>query len=131
MSGKKCIEIGIFNNEYMVFVSWYDWKKDRPALIKLFKTLGIDKTPPEAGSARAWTFFRKGLPVILLPSFPKTPALIGGLAHEATHAISHIFDYMSEKNTDHETFAASVGAVVRVTLESEQTNKFVERREVK
>ena len=58
-------------------------------------------------------------PIIVMPKFPKTPKEIGLLAHEACHAIDHIFNHIEEKVKD-EAYAHLVGAVVERTLKYEK-----------
>ena len=67
---------------------------------------------------RGRTFYHKGCyPIIALPKKPKTPEQIGTLAHEAVHAVEHIFNSIQEESRD-EVFAHSIGAVVREVLKS-------------
>lgn len=54
-------------------------------------------------------------PVIALPRKPKTAEEFGTLAHEAVHAVNHVFDHIHEYSRD-EVFAHSVGAIVREAL---------------
>ena len=61
-------------------------------------------------------------PIIVMQRYPKTPKEIGLLAHEACHAIDHIFHHIEEKVKD-EAFAHLVGAVVERTLRYEKANK--------
>jgi hypothetical protein len=116
----KPIEIPILNNEYKVIVCFGD-KKDIKKVLKDWK---YEKEFPE------WNFVgekmnKRGLcfyeerchPVIALPKFPKTPEEIGTLSHEAFHAINDIFNKINEDIRD-EVFAISIGAVVRIVLES-------------
>lgn len=59
----------------------------------------------------------KNKPLIILPGAPRSALEIGTLAHEAVHAVNHIFEWL-EQPTDGEIFAYSVGAVVRETLKA-------------
>ena len=117
---KKHIEIPIFNIEYKVVVCWYDWATERDELQEIFDLCKCPYKPPKPGSGRSWTAFSPSVPIICLQEFPKDAVGMAALAHEAAHAVSWIFEKMDEENTNHESFAHSIGAVVRVTLESEQ-----------
>lgn len=54
-------------------------------------------------------------PLIIVMS-AKTPLGVGILAHEATHAVKAIFDYIGETST-YEVYAHSVEAIVRKVME--------------
>lgn len=65
-------------------------------------------------------YFRTGyVPIIWLPRYPETSREYGTLAHEAIHAVNHLFDWAAtplSKDTE-ETFAHAVGHVVNNILE--------------
>lgn len=111
---KKYIVIPIFNDEYKVIVCWGNLR-----LIKrLMRDWGFDvlAEQKDLDSRRGVTFYAKEChPLIALPAYPKSPAEIGTLAHEATHAVTNIFEKLDERTYD-EAFAHSVGAVVRTVL---------------
>lgn len=113
---KSYIEIPILNNEYKVIVCFGDevlvckvlarWHHNlKDVEEKLLGNRGICLLNPECH------------PVIALPSIPKTAEQIGTLAHEACHAVEHIFTYLGQP-LNGELFAHSVGAVVRESLSS-------------
>lgn len=108
------IVIPILNNEYKVIVLIGDNKyASRVAKLWNYKeAIGLEDCQ------RGACFSKSNVhPIIVLRKFPKTPEEIGTLAHEAVHAITAIWFNIDEKTTDSETFAHSVGAVVRHTLE--------------
>jgi hypothetical protein len=113
----KQIQVPILNNEYSVIVCW-----GKPATVE--KVLKQWKhTKKSQGWAvdcfddsRGLCFTSNGAhPVIALPRLPRTNEEIGTLAHEATHAVEHIFSHIKQP-LGGEIFAHSVGAVVRETL---------------
>ena len=115
---KNTIEVPIFNDEYKVIVCWGDVKTVR-RVMKLYQY----PFPADNGhfnNLRGATFYASEChPIIALPGFPKTATEIGTLAHEATHAILHIFEAVAERQHD-EVFAHSIGAVVRTVLSSKK-----------
>lgn len=116
MKNKKEIEIKILNNEYKVIVCWGDSKY----IGKVVNSWGHGRSDvsKELEQRRGACFYAKDChPIIALPKKPKTPEQIGTLAHEATHAITNIFEKI-EEDTSNEIFAHSVGAVVREVLKS-------------
>lgn len=116
----KSIIIPIINNEYKVVVCF----GDKNYLKKVLREWHYEKEFPAwnfIGSKldrRGLCFYEKGChPVVYMPKFPKTPEEIGTLAHESFHAINDIFDKLEETSHD-EVFANSIGAVVRIVLQS-------------
>jgi len=110
----KEIVVPILNDEYKVIVCWGDSKH----IEKVLKSWEHkpDNTTSSLIDKRGACFYSKDChPVIALPRKPKTPEEIGTLAHEATHAVSNIFEKLDERNYD-EVFAHSVGAIVRKVL---------------
>lgn len=61
-------------------------------------------------------------PVIAMPQIPKKPSEIGTLAHEAIHAIGHIFR-MIEQDSAEEVYAHSVAAIIRKVLNDTNHDK--------
>ena len=109
----KEIVIPILNNEYKVIVVLGNEK----FLKRAAKRWYYPDFPIPLGDRRGSCYNRFDRhPIIHLPKMPKTPAEIGTLAHEATHAINHIFDKLDEVNRDTEVFAHSIGAIVRGVL---------------
>ncbi len=114
-SKNKEIIIPILNTTYKVVVCWGDKK--------FIDKIGTDWHYPKGDiniklleGKLGFTCNRSNChPIIVLPEAPKTPTQIGALAHEATHAILHIFDKINEKNIN-EIFASSVEAIVREAL---------------
>lgn len=112
----KEIIIPIINNEYKVIVCWGNSKQ----IEKVLNDWGHkrDDTRSQLTDRRGICFYAKDChPIIALPHRPKTPAEIGTLAHEASHAVMNIFEKLGEESSD-EVFAHSVGAVVRETLKT-------------
>ena len=106
------IEIPILNKEYKVIVVFGGKKK----VAECLKKYGYALTDTTYHENRGYLYYNTDChPVIALPRRPKTPEEIGTLAHEAVHAVSHIFDYIHEHSRD-EVFAHSVGAIVRESL---------------
>lgn len=111
----KAITIPILNNEYKVVVCWGDNKFIDKQLSLHYHKLTIEETN-FMNSCRAITCYEdRCYPVIVLHNRPRTAEEIGTLAHEATHAVKYIFDYIKELNID-EVFAHSVGSIVREVL---------------
>ena len=111
----KRIVIPVFNSEYKVIVVWGNEK----LLQKTAKDYQYPDDIPYTldTSNRGCCFNRHEChPIIYLPKRPQTSEEIGTLAHEAVHAVNHIFDKISEPIRDTEVFAHSVGAVVRKVL---------------
>lgn len=70
--------------------------------------------------ARGRTFYRTGyVPIIWIPRRPKTSRELATLAHEAIHAVSHLFDWagMYINHETEEVLAHSVAHVVNRVLE--------------
>lgn len=70
--------------------------------------------------ARGKCYFATGyVPIIWLPRKPETPREYATLAHEAIHAVSHMFDWANTPFTrdTEETFGHSVAHVVNNVLE--------------
>jgi hypothetical protein len=110
---QKEIVIPILNSEYKVIVCWGDEK----FLKKVMKSWYYPDFPIPLGERRGSTYHRSDChPVIYLPRKPKTKEEIGTLAHEAVHAVNHIFDMIEDDNRSTEVFAHSVGAVVKGAL---------------
>lgn len=65
-------------------------------------------------------FLREGyVPIIWLPRYPKTPREIATLAHEAIHAVNHMFRWCSTQlsGDTEEVFAHAVSHVVNNILD--------------
>jgi hypothetical protein len=111
----KEILIPILNTTYSVIVCWGDNKFVNKIGKKWQYPDGTIKVNEEMLGS---TYYKCDChPIITFKRKPKTPVEIGALAHEATHAILHIFDYIKEENLD-EVFASSIEAVVRETLKT-------------
>lgn len=117
MKNKKqgFVKIPILNNEYSVLACWgdikyiekfvKDWHGERSDILKCME------------KARGACFCKNdGHPIIAFHHFPRTAEDIGTLAHEATHAITDIFNKIDETVWD-EVFCHSIGAVVRTVLQ--------------
>lgn len=109
----KEIVIPILNDEYKVIFTWGNAEQIKKVLESYghqeWATIGMEND-------RGRCFYTSGShPVIAMPGKPKTPTEIGTLAHEATHAVEYLFDYISEKPGG-EIFAHSIGAIVRRCL---------------
>jgi hypothetical protein len=115
----KYISVPILNDDYyVIFVSGK--RKHVQKVLKKFEYPDHDdaEVTGRIDGNRGTTFTRDGChPVIAMPSFPKEHDEIATLAHEAVHGVAHIFDQIGER-LDGEAFAHSVGAVVRIVLES-------------
>lgn len=114
----KEIRIPILNEEYKVIVVFGGAGEIGKVLKAYHYPEGLTHYDLEDMliDMRGRTFYnKKCYPVIALPKKPKTPEQIGTLAHEAVHAVEHIFESMHEESRD-EVFAHSVGAVVREVL---------------
>jgi len=117
MSKNKEIIVPIFNNEWKVVIAWGSHK----FLKKMLKGWGYPKD--SVNTIKQEMDGRRGVcyissqchPLIFLPKKPKTPQQYGTLAHEAVHAVEHIFNKIKQPLGD-EVFAHAVGAVVRETL---------------
>ena len=108
----KIILIPIFNNDHMVRVCWGDEK----FLAKIAKDYGLEKVEPTESGGRTY-YFEKKHPLIVLAEVPKTDSMIGILAHEATHAMNDIYEYIEEENwASCHIYSISVGIIVRETL---------------
>lgn len=110
----RTVTIPIFNYEYKVVVCWGDSRY----IERILKREGMQNvgTASALSGLRGATFFAdKCNPVIAIPRHPETPTEMGTLAHEACHAVEHIFNQIGQKLGD-EVFAHAVGAVVRHTL---------------
>jgi hypothetical protein len=111
----KTIQVSILNNEYKVIVCFGN-PKQISKVLKAWGHIGGDTTG--SVNRRGACYHTENChPLIAMPRFPKTPTEIGTLAHEATHAVHHIFKMIEEKYTDTEIFAHSVGAIVRKVLQ--------------
>ena len=111
---KHELKIPILNNEYSVIVCWGSVQTIKK-IVKAYYKDGADMVGGLENN-RGICYYKYGYhPIIALPCFPKTGEQIGTLAHEAVHAVNHIFEAIQEPNRD-ELFAHSVGAVVRLTL---------------
>ena len=109
----KSIVIPILNNEYKVIVVWGTEK----FLKKVAKDWNYGDLIVDKDDTRGKTYYKSDCqPIIYLPRRPKTATELGTLAHEAAHAVSNIYKYIKEYETDTEIFAHSIGAVVRETL---------------
>lgn len=110
------LQVPILNDKYCVIVAWGSFR----SIQKLLNANGYPKEDwheKRFEGANAVTFIRGNChPVIAMPSSPLTCEQLGTLAHEACHAVEHIFEYIGQP-IGGEVFAHSVGAVVRVTLE--------------
>lgn len=118
---KKFVVIPILNNEWKVIVSWDSIKNQK----SLMKDWGYKETPlgdnDFIDEMRGTCFYQKHChPFIALPRFPKTAEEIGTLAHEASHAITDIFQNIAETKSQ-EVYSHSVGAVVREVLKMKPT----------
>lgn len=112
---RKEIEIPILNDEYKVIFTWGTEKEIKKVLT--YRGHSLNAKNLILDGLRGQCFYKQGFhPVIAMPSFPKTNAEIGTLAHEAVHAILEIFKNIGQENIDNEVFAHSVGAVVRNVL---------------
>lgn len=118
IKGKE-VRIPVLNKDYLVVVCW----GDSAYIHRVIKAWGYDDISLQDLNARlaglrGVTFRRNHLhPVIALPKAPRGANEIASLAHEATHAVFSIFDYIGE-DTGEEIFALSVGAIVRDVLEA-------------
>lgn len=114
----KEIRVPILNSEYKVIVC-YGGAKEIGKVLKAYhypEDLTHYDLEQMLIDMRGRTFYHKSCyPVIALPKKPKTAEQVGTLAHEAVHAIQHIFESIGEPSRD-EVFAHSVGAVVREVL---------------
>ncbi len=116
------VRIDILNSEYKVIVVFGGAKEIGKVLKAYHYPEDITHYDLEQmlTDMRGRTFYHKSCyPVIALPKRPKTPEQVATLAHEAVHAIQHIFESIGEPSRD-EVFAHSVGAVVRKVLETKQ-----------
>ena len=109
--------IPILNDEYKVIVCWGDSKQIEKVLLDWHHPIG--NLESSLIDRRGVCFYHKDChPVIALPSYPRKPAEIASLAHEAVHAIDDIMQKINEMPTKGELFAHSVGAIVRLTLKN-------------
>lgn len=116
MKNDRELKIPILNNEYSVIVCWGSVQ----AIKKIVRAWHKGNADMVGGleNNRGMCYYKYGYhPIIALPCFPKTAEQIGTLAHEAVHAVNHIFEAIQENSRD-EAFAHSVGAVVRLTLKN-------------
>lgn len=76
--------------------------------------------------ARGVCYFQTGyVPIIWLPRYPETSREYATLAHEAIHAVNHLFDWAAtplSKDTE-ETFAHAVAHVINNILEKMHERK--------
>lgn len=115
---KNELRVSILNSEYKVIVVFGGAKEIGKVLKAYHYPEDITHYDLEQMlvDRRGITFYHKNCyPIIALPKKPKTAEQIGTLAHEAVHAIQHIFESIGESSRD-EVFAHSVGAVVREVL---------------
>ena len=113
--------IPILNDEYKVIVCWGTPAKIRKVLLSWHHPIG--ELDSSLLNHRGVCFYHKDChPVIALPSYPRKPAEIATLAHEAVHAIDDIMQKINETPTRGELFAHSVGAIVRLTLSLQNIN---------
>jgi hypothetical protein len=113
---KKEVVVPILNDEYKTIICWGNSKEVEKVLKSWHHK--FDNVEQALANRRGVCFYSKNChPIIALPKFPRTPAEIGTLAHEATHAVRNIFEKIEEECSD-ETFSHSVGAIVRKVLEN-------------
>lgn len=107
--------IAVLNSDYKVVVV-YGGKK---TIAKALKRRHWDRDAQEyarSSHTRGTTYWRPDrYPLIALPRKPKTNVELGTLAHEACHAVQHIFEFIQQE-VGGEIFAHSVAAVVRGAL---------------
>ena len=109
------IEIPILNTEYKVIVCFGD-KKQIMRVLKAYQFPTDFDLGSYLENNRGLTIYHPDChPVIAMPKRPTTPTEIGSLAHEAVHAVEHIFIGIKEP-LGGEIFAHSVGAIIRLTL---------------
>lgn len=104
--------IPILNDEYKVVFCCGSAKR----VAKEMKSWGYDDAKISFDERRGFCAIKNGChPFIGMPYFPRKAVEIASLAHEAVHAITDIFNKVSEGNRD-EIFAHSVAAVMRAVL---------------
>lgn len=106
----KHIKINILNEEYWVDVLLGDKEKSWKLIRKWHK----DADKEWIFSNRGFNLYNNGEiqnPTIWVGLHPKDEHFYATIAHEAVHAIDHIYDLINEK-TGREVFAHCVGAVV-------------------
>lgn len=119
MKKGEYLTVPVLNDQYIVVVTWGDPEQVQNVL-KQWHYPDYDNAEfiNRLNGNQGTTFVRDGChPVIAMPGKPKTACHISTLAHEAVHAVAHIFDAIGE-HLDGEAFAHSVGAVVRITLQN-------------
>jgi hypothetical protein len=119
----KTIEVPILNNEFKVIVCFGDARHVAKVLSKYHYPDSGQLTVALFDRRRGATFTHPNYhPVIAMPELPRTPAHMGTLAHEAAHAVEHIFRFIEEPPGG-EVFAHSIGAIVRETLNKLKKSK--------
>jgi len=114
----KEFEIPILNEDYKVYLISGDEKSTIQFVNEYHRTNYRDGDI--SGVSRGLTFYKEGYhPIIWIRRGIKYP--LSTVAHEAVHAINHIWDYIEESSKD-EIFAHSVGSIVRV-YETKLRNK--------
>ena len=109
----KEITIPILNDEYKVFLVFGKPKKAQKILDKHGYKL-YDLVVASKGNRGLCYCEGKHPPVIWMPHRLKTQDEFGTLAHEAVHAIAHIFRLIHQsQDTAGEVFAHSIEAVIR------------------
>lgn len=106
----KEFEIPILNEEYKVYLISGDEKSTIKYVNEYQHTNYHDGDISKV--SRGLTFYKEGYhPVIWIRKGIKYP--LSTVAHEAVHAVNHIWDYIEESAKD-EIFAHSVSSIVRV-----------------
>ena len=86
-----------------------------------FEQTEIEQDGLERG--RGWTFVKDGyVPICWLPRLPQTPADHGTLAHELSHALIYLFDYIGvpvKPDTD-ETFCHALSHGITKVMEAKR-----------
>ena len=114
----KTVKVPILNSDFHVVVCWGDnLHVDR--VLKREGMQDVNVVESLMGNSGVTFMSPRLRPVIAIPRYPETAREVGTLAHEACHAVEHIFNQIGQKLGD-ELLAHSVGAVVRITLESKK-----------
>lgn len=110
-----CIHMGLFDftvavvtGPYANLAKYIQWKHENPTYMQ-----------SEAAPRGRCHFTRGYVPVIWIPRYPKTPREHATLAHEALHAVFHIFDWADlPRTSDTEEVAThAMGFIVASVLE--------------
>ena len=116
------VHMGVFDFTVTVVLGSYE-HLDKYVAWKFHdkKYIEIAKESNKGYEPRGKTFFRAGYcPIIWIPRKPKTPREHATLAHEALHAVYHLFDWvnLNANQETEEVMTHSMAHIINKVLET-------------